>query len=271
MEHAIAIADRRTGHRGGSLSTDFSPDGTILVTRPQKDTVARLYDARTGTLRHTLGGHAGLVTETVFSPDGRVLATYADGGPVKLWDPRTGAALRDLPISLSENDTTVRLWDAASGAHIRDLHGSGGPITSMFAPRSGGVFATQDTTYIVDLWDQHDGTRLATFKARTGDVQSTGFTGDGRALVLGDEAGEITVYDIASRTRAISFPGSGSPVAGLEFSPRGDFAGTTKNDGHVRIWSSTSARTWPGAEMLGQDGYAGRRAAASPSSRAMSS
>jgi WD40 repeat protein len=62
------------------------------------DKTVKLWDAGTGTERHTLRGHSDLVRAVVFSPDGKTVASASGDNTVKLWDAGTGTELRTLQV-----------------------------------------------------------------------------------------------------------------------------------------------------------------------------
>ena len=71
------------------------PDGTHVLTASY-DKTARLWDARTGALLHTLSGHTDRMNSAAFSPDGSRVVTASFDNTARLWDARTGAALATL-------------------------------------------------------------------------------------------------------------------------------------------------------------------------------
>src|SRR5262249_12867738 len=56
-----------------------------------------LYDAATGQAGPVLRGHTGNLTGVDYRPDGRQVATSATDNTVRLWDPKTGREVAELP------------------------------------------------------------------------------------------------------------------------------------------------------------------------------
>jgi len=81
------------GHTEGVKSVSFSPDGKLMATGSNDETV-KVWDTTTGQEMLTLKGHTLLVTCVAFSPDGKRLASASEDETVKLWDvtPKGGAA-----------------------------------------------------------------------------------------------------------------------------------------------------------------------------------
>ena len=65
-------------------SVTFSPDGTMLASGSDDDTI-RVWLVSDGTLLHELQGHSDDVSDVAFSPDGLLLASGSDDNTVRLW------------------------------------------------------------------------------------------------------------------------------------------------------------------------------------------
>jgi hypothetical protein len=82
------------GHESGTLSLSWRADGRVLASGGQ-DSRARLWDAASGRLLHSLEGGKHWVEQVAFSPSGDLLVT-ASGRTVRLWS-GSGELLRDYP------------------------------------------------------------------------------------------------------------------------------------------------------------------------------
>ena len=75
---------RLTGHEGGVIGAEFSPDGRMLATTGY-DGAAILWDVASRRALGTLPGPLGWVTAR-FTPDGRQLFVLRDSGDAERWE-----------------------------------------------------------------------------------------------------------------------------------------------------------------------------------------
>ncbi|KAK8185953.1 WD repeat-containing protein YCR072C [Phyllosticta citribraziliensis] len=138
--------------------------------------------------RHTLKGHTSWVLVVSWSPTGDMIATGSMDNTVRLWNPKTGAALGQPlkghtkwitsiswePYHLqqpgrprfasSSKDATVRLWDAVG--HKADISLSGHKSTVSCVRWGGtGLIYTASHDKTVKVWNAVDGTLKHTLSA----------------------------------------------------------------------------------------------------------
>jgi DNA-binding CsgD family transcriptional regulator len=127
------------GHSGYVYSVAFSPDGALLASGSQDESI-KLWDVRTGECHCTLQGHSGWFRSVAWSLDGKMLASGSNDRSVKLWDVRTGQCLSTLQghtnvvlsVALSPKgallasgcqDGTIKLWERWTGRCLSTLRG----------------------------------------------------------------------------------------------------------------------------------------------------
>ena len=113
------IESRVLRHTGDVISAAFSPDGKRIVTASW-DQTARIWNANTGELIHTLAGHTAWVGSAAFSPDGNRIVTASADGTARIWhDTRVAKSMHvlalarhdrlghDSPVNLLQGQTEV--------------------------------------------------------------------------------------------------------------------------------------------------------------------
>jgi eukaryotic-like serine/threonine-protein kinase len=158
-----------TGHLDRVQGLDFSPDGGRIAAAGRDGTV-RVWEASTGGELYVLRGHTDPVRCVAFSPDGRLLAT-GGGDDIRLWDPRTGGAVR-----------TLRGRWGRSTVHALGFSPDGRRLAA------GGVHAA------VTLWDTDSGEEVVDLPTPRMIVTGVRFGPDGRSLAAVTNDGTVTVW-----------------------------------------------------------------------------
>jgi WD40 repeat protein len=261
-DFATGAEQRRFQGRYGTVtSVAFSPDGGTALTGSEAN-IVQLWDVATGKEKRRLEGHSSYITSAVFSHDGRSVLTGSDDKTARLWDADTGKEIREFvghssgvsSVAFSHDDrlvltaggfnddTAARLWDAASGSELRSFKGdvyAAGSESATFSPDDRRVLTCG--LNLVWLWDVATGNVLNRFQLRNR-VQSAAFSPDGRAILVGTDAGTVFLLDAESGKELQRFQGHSDQVNSLAFSRDGLLVLTGSNDGTARIWEATTGR-----------------------------
>jgi WD40 repeat protein len=168
----------------------ISPDGQTLATGSYGEVT--LWDAKSGTVRHRLGGFAHQVVALAFAPDGKTLVTGggvpSESGEVKIVDVAGGKIIRDLPTPHT---------DVVYGVAVRP---------------DGSLIATASADKTAKLFDMKTGARTGNFEGHTQHVLDVVWLPDGARFATGGADGLVKIWDVAKGEKIRDIPGFGKQV-----------------------------------------------------------
>ncbi|MEG4167815.1 nSTAND1 domain-containing NTPase [Microcoleus sp. S13_D1] len=254
----VAAPNTLGGHASTVYGVSFSPDGKLLATSSDDNTV-KLWDTTTGKQIKTLTGHTGPVWGISFSPDGKQLASGSDDKTVKLWDTLTGKQINTLighkdklnAVSFSPNgkllatgsqDKTVKLWDTTTGKEINNLTGHKNIVTSVSFSPDGKQLASGSFDQTVKLWNTLTGKQINTLTGHTGPVWGISFNPNGKQLATGSEDKTVKLWDTLTGKQINTLTGHTSSVMSISFNPNGKQLASGSFDKTVKLWDTLTGK-----------------------------
>jgi RNA polymerase sigma factor (sigma-70 family) len=185
-------------------STNFSPDGTLLV--KAEGTAVRTWEVATGReFPQILLPEGSRPTSPVVTPDCCSLALDMNDGTVALYELATGKERRRLgKPNKTEPGAIVGIAPVpavAIAVPAISVAGSmpGNPATLALSPDGRTVAYVHGNG--VRLWDLLTGMELGEFKGHQGDIHALAFAPDGKSLATGSRDTTGLIWDVAALTR----------------------------------------------------------------------
>lgn len=181
-------------HKGEVLDIAFSPDSLKLVSGGT-DNVAIVMQAFTGQelFRRT---NEDWVEDVTFSPDGKWFVTASDDYRIRVWDTNTG-------------DEKLRM--------LQD-----GYLSEVQVSPDGQWIASTGWDNTARVWSAATGAEIYQVPL-TGKGNTITFSADGNYLIVGEQQGEVGIWNISNLSIAKSYLRFNALVDNVQFSPSGDW------------------------------------------------
>jgi WD40 repeat protein len=235
----------------------FSPDGQTILSGCE-DRFARLWDAATGKLRHSLK-HNGYVQAVAFSPDGKTIATGSRDATARLWDPSTGGPIgepwRDAgyvetlafspdgkTLLTGSRDAMARLWEVSTGKLIANVLPHKDEVKGVAFHPHGRLILTGSLDGSARVWEMAPEQAPATTFPHYTQVWAAAVSPDGRTVATGSSNGMVKLFDIDTGKPISQMWPSRDPVQSLAFSPDGRMLLVGGDDKCARLWELATGR-----------------------------
>jgi len=214
---------------------DAAPDGNTFAYGQSNGRVV-IRNRVGGAVVREFANHSAAVNAVEYSASGNRLVTASNDRKALLFDPTTGALLREFNHDLAVNDATispdgntiatcgednvVKIWNANSGALLATFGGHGAAVNALAFSPDGTRIASGGDDNVVRVLDL-SGVQLAALSAHTDDVQSVAFSPDGTEIVSGGADAAVRVWDAGAFTALRNTTICASPIVSVQYSSDG--------------------------------------------------
>ncbi len=205
----------------------FVPGSSDIITaRAQRvrsdafdDTVTR-WNTDTGEAVFRMQGAAAAVpgcgfffNRVRFAPDGSMVAVVSHTFEVSLISSATGDVL-----------------------HVFEPHGSS--VFDVAFSRDGEFLVTTSDDATVRVWDTHDATLVAEYRAAQGGYQAIAMVDDDLAMAVSDITGRLSIIDLVTGDEILPLAGADLRTSQIAASSDGTLVAAPLSDGAIGVWST---------------------------------
>ena len=137
----------------------------------------------------------------------------------------------------------VRVWRVKDGNQVAMMPAKGSIIQSVVASNDGRWIAAGTFKGGAFVWDATAHEQV--FLVHEGTICHVDFSPDSTRLVVADDTGAATIWDIAEQRKVRTFGDNWQRVKAAKYSPRGDRIATAtilRRDESVQVWDSNDGR-----------------------------
>lgn len=179
----------------------------------------RPYEERPAVSR-TLHAHSQ-VSSLWLAPDGNCIVSGGQDGTLRIWEVRTGVALKTVPLT-------------SSYYHVDGL--------AVAADARIAVTSPDTSDKALRVWDLRDGVEIGIgpLEGHTGGINSIAMTPDGALLASGSSDKTVRIWDLANG-KCVRVLDAGDDVSGVHISPNGVLATAVANK-TAFVWEISTGR-----------------------------
>jgi WD40 repeat protein len=247
-----------TGSGDGVGAFALSPDGKRLASGcwgpSYTDSVARVWDVKTGDELLQLKGHESSVCCLAWSPDGKRLLTGGLDLTIRLWDASNGKELLTIEkthagcvhavlvgpdgkkaVSCGGLDRDVVVWDLATGKQTSRIRVHGGAVRGLAWMPGGKRLATACFDGHVRIVDVETGKEVRKMDGhRPAQAWFVAVSPDGKRIASSGSDAKVRLFDARTGKQLKEFSGHTQGVHGIAYS----------RDGRRLLSCAESARLW---------------------------
>lgn len=197
----------------------FSPDGSSFLACGRYDRKIRVFETRSGKIKHRGNINRSNFEIARFSPSGEriAMATY---------------------------DGKVHLWNMAERKIVKTLRLEGVATDVSFSP-DGTLLATASWSRRVAVWNLETGELVREFPNHKARVQSVTFSPDGLKILSVEYRRRAHVWDLLTGEPTVEPFSFNSDLNGFSFDSTGEKVVSATSDGRAQVWDIRDGRAWP--------------------------
>ncbi|MBS9386576.1 MAG: AAA-like domain-containing protein [Dolichospermum sp. BR01] len=249
--YKVREQNRLEGHNDAVRSVTFSPNGKIIATASEDNTV-RLWNINGKEIRRFIGNNQRF-RNVKFSPNNKIIAAISANNTIKIWE-INGEELITLKgqdnqdnfmnslcfipdskiIAAPSQDNTIQLW-SIDGQEIKTLKGHKFPIWSISCSLNSKNIVTADLGGFIIIWSAN-GEKIKTWKAGNQSIFDVSFSPDGKTIVTAGGDTTIKLWNLDGKELK-TIGKHDNYVTSVSFSSDGQTIISGSADNTVKLWS----------------------------------